>query len=113
MRKTTIVLLALCMMAIPLFAAGTKEAGASRPELVKLQVWYAMSGASGRNSWHWRRHSTRRARYRTGAHLFRELRRHGHQGERRDPFRNAPDVAVMAPVSYIPEVGETSPWRRW
>jgi len=46
MKKIVIALLLSCAAAM-LFAVGTKEALEGRPEVVKLQVWYAMSGASG------------------------------------------------------------------
>jgi len=47
MKKIVIALLLSCAAVTMLFAVGTKESLEGRPEVVKLQVWYAMSGASG------------------------------------------------------------------
>lgn len=46
MKRIASVVLMLLAVGALLFAGGAKEATA-RPEVVKLQVWYAMSGASG------------------------------------------------------------------
>ncbi len=47
MKRLSGVALVLLTVGALLFAGGAKEAAATRPEVVKLQVWYAMSGASG------------------------------------------------------------------
>ncbi len=46
MKKTTIIVLLLTLAISLVFATGAKEVKA-RPDVVKLQVWYAISGASG------------------------------------------------------------------
>ena len=46
MKKTTAIMLLLTLGISLVFATGAKEVTA-RPEVVKLQVWYAISGASG------------------------------------------------------------------
>lgn len=47
MKRIASVTLILLAVGALLFAAGSKESTTTRPDVVKLQVWYAMSGASG------------------------------------------------------------------
>lgn len=47
MKRIASVTLMLLAVGALLFATGSKETSTTRPDVVKLQVWYAMSGASG------------------------------------------------------------------
>ena len=47
MKGTTVLIVLLALVMTLGFAQGSAEKTAARPELVKLQVWYAISGASG------------------------------------------------------------------